>query len=72
MPRHTQTKTYQLLDGKFHIERLRQTHCFMYNVEAYKQGRYELEPWFAAMPEEMRAAISEHLGWHLLIKARKL
>jgi SAM-dependent methyltransferase len=63
---------YQLLDGKFQIERLRQAHCFMYNVEAYKQGRYELEPWFAVMPEEMREAIKEYLGWQLLVKARKL
>jgi hypothetical protein len=44
----------------------------MYNVEAYKQGRYELELWFAAMPEAMREGIREYLGWHLLVKARKL
>jgi SAM-dependent methyltransferase len=61
-----------LLGSKFHLERLRQDHCFMYNVEAYKQGRYELEPWFEAMPEAMREAVKEYLGWHLLVKARKL
>jgi hypothetical protein len=43
----------------------------MYNVPAYKQGRYELEPWFSAMPEDMRDAIKEYLGWHLLVKARR-
>ena len=43
----------------------------MYNVDAYKQGRYELEPWFAAMPDAMREAVREYLGWHLLVKARK-
>jgi hypothetical protein len=44
----------------------------MYNVQAYKAGRYELEPWFEAMPEEMREAVKEYLGWHLLVKARKI
>ena len=61
-----------LLGSKFHLERLRQDHCFMYNVDAYKQGRYELEPWFEAMPEAMREAVKEYLGWHLLVKARKV
>lgn len=63
---------HDLLDGQFHVESIKQTHCFMYNVEAYKRGRYELEPWFEAMPEQMRAAIHNYLGWHLLVKARKL
>lgn len=69
---YSNDEVYALLGDKFHIERLRQAHCFMYNVEAYKQGRYELEPWFEAMSEEMRDAVKEYLGWHLLVKARKL
>jgi len=69
---YSNDEVYKLLGDRFHIERLRQAHCFMYNVEAYKQGRYELEPWFAAMPEEMREAVKEYLGWHLLVKARKV
>jgi hypothetical protein len=44
----------------------------MYNVPKYRQGIYELEPWFAAMPEEMREAVKEYLGWHLLVKAKKI
>jgi len=43
----------------------------MYNIDMYKQGHHELEPWFEAMPEEMREAVSEYLGWHLLVKAKK-
>jgi SAM-dependent methyltransferase len=54
------------------IERLRQDHCFMYNVEEYKQGRYVLAPWFEAMSESHRQAVREYLGWHLLVKARKI
>ena len=44
----------------------------MYNVPKYRAGEYELEPWFAVMPEDMRAAVKEYLGWHLLVKARKI
>jgi SAM-dependent methyltransferase len=55
----------------FDIQSIRQAHCFMYNVPLYKQGIYELEPWFAAMSEEMREAVRQHLGWHLLVHARK-
>ena len=67
----TRDDIYHLVDGLFHIERIRQDHCFMYDVSAYKQGQFELEPWFEAMPEVMRDAVREYLGWHLLIKARK-
>lgn len=69
---YSKNDIYDLLGDKFHVERLRQDHCFMYNVEAYKQGRYELEPWFEAMPQAMREAVREYLGWHLLVKARKI
>lgn len=60
-----------LPNHKWKIERLRQSHCFMYNVEEYKKGNYVLEPWFAAMPEDIREAVREYLGWHLLVKAKK-
>lgn len=63
---------HQLLGEKFEVADLRQDHCFMYNVEAYKAGRYELEPWFAAMSEAHREAVKTHLGWHLLVTAKKL
>ena len=68
----TRDEMLYLLDGIFKVERIRQDHCFMYNVPAYKQGRFELEPWFDAMPDLMREAVREYLGWHLLIKASKL
>jgi len=50
---------------------LRQSHCFMYNIEEYKKGNYVFEPWFEAMPEHVREAVREYLGWHLLVKAKK-
>lgn len=69
---YTQEEIYDLLAGKFRIERIRQSHCFMYNIEKYKQGIYELEPWFAAMSPRMREAMREYLGWHWLVKASKI
>ena len=69
---YTKDDIHELLEPQFEVLRLRQDHCFMYNVEQYKQGNYELEPWFEAMPEAMREAVREYLGWHLLVKARKI
>lgn len=69
---YSKDEIQHLLEDGWKIERLRQDHCFMYNVDAYKQGRYELEPWFEAMSESHRQAVREYLGWHLLVKAKKL
>jgi SAM-dependent methyltransferase len=69
---YTQSEIERLLPPqKWSIERLRQSHCFMYNIEEYKKGNYVLEPWFEAMPEEVREAVREYLGWHYLVKAKK-
>ena len=54
------------------LERLRQSHCFMYNVDEYKKGNYVLEPWFESMSDDVRDAVREYLGWHLLVKATRL
>jgi len=70
---YTKEEIYQLLNSReLEVLRIRQDHNFMYNVSKYREGEYELEPWFAVMPEEMQAAINEYLGWHLLVKARKI
>jgi SAM-dependent methyltransferase len=69
---YTKDDIYSMMDKKFEILRIRQDHCFMYNVEKYKKGIYELEPWFQSMPEMMRTAIKEYLGWHLLVKSVKI
>lgn len=67
----TREDIHLMLEPYFEIERIRQDHCFMYNIPAYREGRYELEPWFAAMSDTMRDAVREYLGWHLLVKGRK-
>jgi len=68
---YTKEDVHTLLGDQFSNIEVKQAHCFMYNVLKYKQGIYELEPWFLAMSEEMRTAVREHLGWHLLVKAVK-
>lgn len=69
---YTKEDVYKLLEDKFTVARIRQAHCFMYNVEKYKKGIYELEPYFAVMSEDIREAIKEYLGWHLLVKSIKI
>lgn len=69
---YTKEEITELVLGLYKVERIRQDHCFMYNIPKYKQGIFELEPWFANMEPTMRDAVKEYLGWHLLVKARKL
>lgn len=67
----TKAEVNYFLGNHFDIIDLRKAHCFMYNVEEYKKGNYVLEPWFEAMPEQMRKAVKENLGWHWCIKCKK-
>jgi SAM-dependent methyltransferase len=67
----TKEEVKDMLGERFDIVSLEQKHCFMYNVAEYKQGNYVLEPWFAVMSPEMREAIKNELGWHLLVTAKK-
>lgn len=69
---YTNNEINDLLLGKFEIKSIIQDHCFMYNVKKYKQHVFELEPWFAAMSQEMRDTIKTKLGWHLLVTAVKI
>ena len=68
---YTNEEIHNLIGDKFNIEKIEQNHCFMYNIPKYKQNIFELQPWFAAMSEEMREAVSTKLGWHLMVTASK-
>jgi hypothetical protein len=48
-----------------------QDHIFPYQIEPYKQGQYIRQPWFDTMPLEMFSTLQRHLGWHLMLTARK-
>jgi len=66
---YTREKIHTLLKDKFKIDKIEQDHCFMYQVESYKQGKFILEPWFENMPELVKQTIRKELGWHLLVTA---
>jgi len=66
----THDEARQLLAG-FDIVDMSQAHIFPFRVDEYIKHRYELQPWFAAMPKQMFEALAANLGWHLLIVARR-
>jgi len=68
---YTPSQISELLEeGGFSIEEIWQDHVFPYQIREYVNSRYELEPWFAAMPPNVWHAMNRHLGWHMLITAR--
>jgi SAM-dependent methyltransferase len=60
---------HNLLAG-FKVISIQPEHIFPYIVEEYVKYRYELQPWFKAMPPAMFTALEKRLGWHLCIVAR--
>ena len=67
---YTRESINSLLSGYFEIASAEQAHIFPYIVEKYLRYEYEPQPWFAAMPAEMFAALEKRLGWHYLIVAK--
>ncbi len=59
-----------LLAGLFTIVSAEQAHIFPYRIDKYLRYEYEFEPWFAAMPPAMFAALERRLGWHYLVVAK--
>jgi SAM-dependent methyltransferase len=69
---YTEKELIDMVGPGFEIESVSQDHIFPFEIDAYKQGEYVLQPWFAAMPSEMFAILEKKLGWHLMITARKI
>ena len=67
---YSKEEIYELL-AQWRDVSIEQDHCFMYNIEEYKKGKYVLEPWFAIMGDEIKETIRKELGWHLLVRALK-
>lgn len=63
-------KDIETLLREFHIFSIEQTHIFPYVIEEYINYRYEIQPWFKAMPKKMFEALEKRLGWHFLIKCK--
>ncbi len=68
---YTADTVIDLLGPDFDIEEIEQDHIFPYEIEAYKRKEYVLQPWFQHMPKRMFSVLEQHLGWHLMVTARK-
>ena len=67
---YTPTQVEKILStAGFDLKSIEQDHIFPYVVEKYKNYEYQIEPWFAAMSEEMFRGLEKKFGWHLLIEA---
>ncbi len=58
-----------LATAGFEVVSIAQDHIFPYVIEKYVRYEYELQPWFAAMPERVFRALERRFGWHMLIRA---
>lgn len=68
---YTRRQVHELLEpAGFQVVSIVQAHIFPYVIEDYLRYEYRLQPWFAAMPQEMFQALQRRFGWHLLIVAR--
>lgn len=68
---YTEQQVRDLIGQEYVIEKIEQDHIFPYQIEPYKRGEYLRQPWFENMPADMFRVLERHLGWHLMITARK-
>jgi 2-polyprenyl-3-methyl-5-hydroxy-6-metoxy-1,4-benzoquinol methylase len=68
---YTAETVTDLLGSDFAIETIEQDHIFPYEIDAYKRKEYVLQPWFQHMPKQMFTVLERHLGWHLMVTARR-
>jgi hypothetical protein len=52
------------------ILEIRKAHIFPYEIGAYKNYEYVLEPCWRDVTPERFAQIEAELGWHTLVRAR--
>jgi SAM-dependent methyltransferase len=68
---YTQAEVRAMLRAAdFAAVEITQDHIFPYVVEKYIRYEYELQPWFAAMPQDMFRAVEKRFGWHMLVVAK--
>lgn len=68
---YSQAEVRQMLRANdFLATEITQDHIFPYVIEKYLNYEYELQPWFAAMPQPMFRALERRFGWHMLIVAK--
>jgi SAM-dependent methyltransferase len=62
----------ELLNPWYKIEDIRKAHIFKWNVDKYKEHVYELDSAWENVTNENLKALEEELGWHTLVKAKRL
>jgi ubiquinone/menaquinone biosynthesis C-methylase UbiE len=68
---YTQAEVRAMLRAAdFEAVSITQDHIFPYVIEKYIRYEYDLQPWFAAMPQGMFRALEQRFGWHMLIVAK--
>ena len=66
---YTAAEVRELLSD-YNILSIEQDHIFPYELEPYKQNKYEKLGWIKNMSPEVFRAMEKRLGWHLLITAK--
>lgn len=62
----------RLLEPYYNVEDMRKDHVFKWNIEKYIKHEYEVDDAFKAMTPENFKALEEELGWHTLVKAKRV
>lgn len=68
---YSQRGFHNLLSG-FNVTFMGKAHIFPYQIEAYKQNRYAVDPLFSAISASRWEELEDELGWHLLGEAQLL
>lgn len=66
---YTEDEAKDLFSG-YELTSIKQDHLFPFEIDSYKKGIYQKQPWFESMPDEMFKTLERKLGWHLLIDAK--
>lgn len=69
---YSQAMVEELFSGLFRLVSHEQKHIFPFIIDKYVRYEYELQPWFASMPQAMFAKLEERLGWHYLLVGKPI
>jgi hypothetical protein len=61
----------RLLEG-FEVVEMRKDHIFPWKIDDYKQHRYVKEDYWKDVDETTFRQLEQELGWHTLVRARRL
>jgi hypothetical protein len=56
---HSKEESRMLIKSSLKLVDIKQNHCFIYDIEKYKNNEYVLQPYFAAISEEILAAVKK-------------